>query len=59
LHPTPVDIMKQITTATSGLPAHRVIGSGTILDTLLGAHLNVSPRSVDAYALGEHPAKAP
>ena len=55
----PVDIMTQITTEISGLPAHRVIGSGTILDTarfrnLLGAHLGVSPRSIHAYVLGEH-----
>lgn len=55
----PVDIMTQITRVISGLPAHRVIGSGTILDTarfrsLLGAHLRVSPRSIHAYVLGEH-----
>ncbi len=55
----PVDVMTQVAQAISGLPAHRVIGSGTILDTarfrtLLGAHLNVSPRSIHAYVLGEH-----
>jgi L-lactate dehydrogenase len=55
----PVDIMTQVAGAISGLPAHRVIGSGTILDTarfrsLLGAHLHVSPRSIHAYVLGEH-----
>ncbi|APG84444.1 L-lactate dehydrogenase [Sinorhizobium americanum CCGM7] len=55
----PVDIMTQVASAYSGLPNHRVIGSGTILDTarfrsLLGAHLRVSPRSVHAYVLGEH-----
>ncbi|MBX5214477.1 MULTISPECIES: L-lactate dehydrogenase [unclassified Rhizobium] len=55
----PVDIMTQIAEAYSGLPNHRVIGSGTILDTarfrsLLGAHLRVSPRSIHAYVLGEH-----
>jgi L-lactate dehydrogenase len=55
----PVDIMTQVARAISGLPAHRVIGSGTILDTarfrsLLGAHLHVSPRSIHAYVLGEH-----
>ena len=42
-----------------GLPAQRVIGSGTILDTarfryLLGEHLGVDPRSVHAYIIGEH-----
>jgi L-lactate dehydrogenase len=51
--------MTQITREISGLPAGRVIGSGTILDSarfrsLLGAHLGVSPRSIHAYVLGEH-----
>jgi L-lactate dehydrogenase len=55
----PVDVMTQITREISGLPAGRVIGSGTILDSarfrsLLGAHLGVSPRSIHAYVLGEH-----
>ncbi|AUG55501.1 L-lactate dehydrogenase [Thalassospira marina] len=55
----PVDIMTQITARLSGLPAERVIGSGTILDTarfrsLLGRHLQISPQSVHAYVLGEH-----
>jgi L-lactate dehydrogenase len=51
--------MTQIATRLSGLSPGRVIGSGTILDTarfrgLLGAHLEVSPKSVHAYVLGEH-----
>lgn len=55
----PVDVMGQITQRLSGLPAERVIGSGTILDTarfrwLLGRHLGIAPRSVHAYVLGEH-----
>jgi len=55
----PVDIMGQITARLSGLPAGRVIGSGTILDTarfrwLLGRHLGIAPGSVHAYVLGEH-----
>jgi L-lactate dehydrogenase len=55
----PVDVMTQVTTRISGLPAGRVIGSGTILDTarfraLLGDHLGVAPQSVHAYVLGEH-----
>jgi L-lactate dehydrogenase len=55
----PVDVMTQIATRISGLPASRVIGSGTILDTarfrsLLGAHLGISPQSVHGYVLGEH-----
>lgn len=55
----PVDVMTQITTRLSGLPASRVIGSGTILDTarmrfLLSSHLEIAPQSVHAYVLGEH-----
>lgn len=54
----PVDIMTKVATRIAGHP-QRVIGSGTILDTarfraLLGAHLQVSPKSVHAYVLGEH-----
>ena len=55
----PVDIMTTVVTKIAGLPPHRVIGSGTILDTsrfrtLLGEHLAVAPHSVHAYVLGEH-----
>jgi len=55
----PVDIMTHVVTNISGLPAQRVIGSGTILDTarfrtLLAEHLSISPHSVHAYVLGEH-----
>lgn len=55
----PVDIMTEVATKLSGLPAHRVIGSGTILDTarfraLLGEFLGVSAKSVHAWVLGEH-----
>ena len=51
--------MTQVATRLSGLPAARVIGSGTILDTarfrsLLGRHLGIAPQSVHAYVLGEH-----
>lgn len=55
----PVDVMTQVATRLSGLPAARVIGSGTILDTarfrwLLGRHLGMAPQSVHAFVLGEH-----
>ncbi|NKW91535.1 L-lactate dehydrogenase [Rhodobacteraceae bacterium R_SAG9] len=55
----PVDIMIGITQRLTGLPTNRVIGSGTILDTarfrvLLGQHLDIDPRSIHAYVLGEH-----
>ncbi len=55
----PVDSLTYYTWRLSGLPAHRVIGAGTILDTarlryLLGARFGVDPRSVHAYIVGEH-----
>ncbi|BBJ24446.1 L-lactate dehydrogenase [Candidatus Nitrotoga sp. AM1P] len=55
----PLDVMTQITHRLAGLPAGRVLGSGTILDTarfraLLGELCKVSPSSVHAYVLGEH-----
>jgi len=55
----PVDLMTYAVQRFSGLPASRVIGSGTILDTarfrvLVGSHLGIAPRSVHAYVLGEH-----
>ncbi len=55
----PVDIMTAVTCRLSGLPAGRVFGSGTILDTarfrtLLAEHAGVAPQSVHANVLGEH-----
>jgi L-lactate dehydrogenase len=55
----PVDVLSYATWKLSGLPASRVIGSGTILDTarfryLLSQHAGVDPRSVHAYIIGEH-----
>jgi len=43
----------------SGLPAERVIGSGTVLDSArlrqrIAGYLNVNPKSVHAYQIGEH-----
>lgn len=55
----PVDILSYASYKISGLPANRVIGSGTILDTArfryrLGQHFSVDARSVHALILGEH-----
>jgi L-lactate dehydrogenase len=55
----PVDIMTQVATRIAGLPAERIIGSGTILDTaryrvLMGQHLGISAKSIHAHVLGEH-----
>jgi L-lactate dehydrogenase len=55
----PVDLITRVVTKLADVPTHRVIGSGTILDTarfrtLLGDHLGVATQSVHAYVLGEH-----
>ena len=55
----PVDIMTYVFTKISGIPATRVIGTGTLLDSArlvsrVADHLGVNPHSVDAYVLGEH-----
>lgn len=58
----PVDVMTHIAAhyaAQFGVPSHRVLGSGTTLDTarfraILGRHLGIDPRHVHAYVLGEH-----
>ena len=55
----PVDIMTDVTCRLAALPAGRVFGTGTILDTarfrnMLGEHVGVAPQSIHAYVLGEH-----
>ncbi|MBC7857050.1 MAG: L-lactate dehydrogenase [Pirellulaceae bacterium] len=55
----PVDLITLMVARMTKLPAGRVIGSGTVLDTgrfraLLGEHLDLAPHSVHAYVLGEH-----
>jgi L-lactate dehydrogenase len=55
----PVDVLTYAAWKLSGLPAARVLGSGTILDTarfrfLLSQHFGVDARSVHAYIIGEH-----
>ena len=55
----PVDILTHVAQKLSGFPRSRVFGSGTVLDTgrlkyLLGQHLDVDPRNIDAYIIGEH-----
>lgn len=55
----PVDVMVRIAREASGLPAERVLGTGTMLDTarlrqILGSELGVDPRSVHAQVVGEH-----
>jgi len=55
----PVDVLTYAAWKMSGFPKHRVIGSGTVLDSarlkyLLGEHLQVDSRSVHAFIIGEH-----
>ncbi len=55
----PVDVLTYAAFRISGYPAHRVMGSGTVLDTarlkyLLGEHLHVDSRSIHAFIIGEH-----
>jgi L-lactate dehydrogenase len=58
----PVDVMTHLAArfaAACGVPAGRVLGSGTTLDTarfrsLLGGHCGVDPHHVHTYVIGEH-----
>lgn len=55
----PLDVMSYLAFKESGISPERVIGSGTCLDTarlrcVLSEKLNVSPKSIDAYVMGEH-----
>lgn len=55
----PVDALTFAALRTSGLPPHRVLGSGTVLDSArlrsqLGVHYGLDPRNIHAYVLGEH-----
>ena len=55
----PVDIMTYVCWKLSGYDKSKVIGSGTTLDTArlkytLGEKLDVSPKHIHAYVIGEH-----
>ena len=55
----PVDVLTQWMTQVSGLPATRVIGTGTMLDTarlkqVIGQVIHVDPHAVHAHVVGEH-----
>lgn len=55
----PADVMAELALRVSGLDAERVLGSGTLLDSmrlrrLLGRHLGVAPELVAANVIGEH-----
>ncbi len=55
----PVDLLTLYLTKHSGLESRQIIGSGTLLDTsrfryLISERIDVDPRSVHAYIIGEH-----
>ena len=55
----PVDVMTYVTWKYSKLDSNRVIGSGTTLDSSrlryeISNELNISPKNVHAYVIGEH-----
>ena len=55
----PVDLLTYIVWKESGLPANRVIGSGTSLDTArlrfeISRYIEIDVRNIHAYIMGEH-----
>ena len=55
----PLDVMVMLAQKLSRLPASRVIGTGTMLDSarfkiILSRQLGISTRSITSYVLGEH-----
>ena len=55
----PMDVLTYYAYKFSGLPYDRVIGSGTVLDSArlrarVASYLEVNPKSVHAYQVGEH-----
>jgi len=55
----PMDVLTYLTWKYSGLPSDHVIGSGTVLDSArlrlkVSEKLNIHPKSVHAYQVGEH-----
>lgn len=55
----PVDVLTYVSLKASGFPWQRVFGSGTVLDSArlqfhISEKLQIHPRSIDAYVLGEH-----
>lgn len=55
----PLDVMTYLTYQYSRLPANRVIGTGTSLDTarlqlIIGKKLCINPKNIQSYVIGEH-----
>jgi L-lactate dehydrogenase len=55
----PVDVLTQVMATASGLPPERVLGTGTMLDTVrlrhvVGRTIGVDPPAIHAQVVGEH-----
>lgn len=55
----PVDVLTYTWCKCSGIPEHKIIGSGTILDTArlrarISEYYNINRQNVHAYVFGEH-----
>ncbi len=55
----PVDVMTYYYQKFTGMPASRVIGTGTLLDSvrlreIIGKKIKIAPKSVHAQVIGEH-----
>ena len=55
----PVDVLTYVALKVSGLPIHRVFGSGTVLDSarfryMIAQHCAVAVQSVHGYIVAEH-----
>lgn len=55
----PVDVMTAVAWKLSGFPAQRVVGTGTLIDSvrfrsLLSREVGIHPDDIRAYILGEH-----
>ena len=55
----PVDVISYYVHKLSGLPKNKIIGTGTSLDSsrlkgYLADNLNINPKDITAYTLGEH-----
>lgn len=59
----PVDVMTQVMLRASSFPPKRMISAGTLIDTarflrILSDHVNVDPKNIYGYMLGDHGATA-
>ncbi|MDO4562450.1 MAG: L-lactate dehydrogenase [Clostridia bacterium] len=55
----PVDVLTYVTYRLTGYQKHKIIGSGTVLDTarlksLISRHVNIDARNVHTFIVGEH-----